>query len=58
MTEFISGHAHPWNRIDFVFLSNNGGRLQNLQPPKNSPKDRGGEVTWFIAAMYAALQPV
>jgi len=29
MAEFISGCAHPGNDIDSVFLSKNGGRLQN-----------------------------
>jgi len=29
-TEFISGSAHLGNGIDLVFLSNNGGRLQNI----------------------------
>jgi len=29
-TEYISGHTHPVNGTDSVFLSNNGWRLQNI----------------------------
>jgi len=30
MAEFISSRSHSESRIDSVFLSNNGGRLQNV----------------------------
>jgi len=41
MTEIISARAHPGDRIDSLFLSNNGGRLQNVATAQKYPPNTG-----------------
>jgi len=49
-TEIISVRTHPEDKMDVVFLSNNGKHLQNVaSSQKKSPKDRGSKVLWWEA---------
>jgi len=47
----------PGSGVDSVFLSSNGGCLQNvaMHGLKNSPEDRGGEVLQLTSTVISSL---